>query len=240
MSQTTADAQAAWPPRIAIPDSAVEALKWLALVFMTIDHINSYLFDHGVGWMYAVGRIAMPLFAAVLAYNLARPGTLARGGYPRAIRHLLLFGVLATPQFIAGGGTGDPGSPLPLNILFLFAAAAGYAWLVDRGTPMAISGAIGVFLIGGLLAEFWHPGLGLAVALWHYFRRPSWGAAAAALACWLLLYLVNLNFWALLAIPILLSARHWRLKVPRIRWAFYVYYPAHIAVLWAIQQWWMR
>lgn len=239
MSQTVAERHSGWPLRIAIPDSAVEALKWLALVLMTIDHINSYLFDHGVAWMFAVGRIAMPLFAAVLAWNLARPGTLERGVYPRTIKRLLLFAVLATPQFVAGGGTGNEGW-LPLNILFLLAAATGYAWLMERGTPMAKVAALGLFLFGGFLVEFLWAGLGLTIALWHHFRRPSWATAAAVLFFWLALFFINGNFWALLAIPVLLSARYWRLPVPRVRWMFYVYYPAHIAVLWAIQQVWMR
>ena len=239
MSQTVAQGHSAGPLRIVIPDGAVEALKWLALVLMTIDHINSYLLDRQVGWMYAVGRIAMPLFAAVLAWNLARPGTLERGVYPRTVKRLLLFGVLATPQFVAGGGTGGE-LWLPLNILFLLAAATGYAWLIDRGPPMAKVGALGLFLFAGFVVEFLWAGLGLTIALWHCFRRPGWGAAAAVLFFWLALFFINGNFWALLAIPILLSTRHWHVQVPRIRWAFYIYYPAHIAVLWAIQQFWMR
>lgn len=239
MPQTAAATGSARPPRITIPDGALEALKWLALGLMTIDHINSYLLDRQVAWMYAVGRIAMPLFAAVLAWNLARPGMLERGVYPRTVKRLLLFGVLATPAFVAGGGTGSD-LWLPLNILFLLAAATGYAWLMDRGTPMAKVGALAIFLFGGFLVEFMWAGLGLVITLWHYFRRPSWGSAAAVLAFWLLLFFINGNFWALLAIPVLIGARHWRLAVPRVRWAFYIYYPAHITVLWMIQQWWMR
>lgn len=239
MSQSLAHAHNAGPLRIVIPDSAVEALKWLALALMTIDHINSYLLDRQVGWMYAMGRIAMPLFAAVLAWNLARPGTLERGVYPRTVKRLLLFGLLAMPPFVAGGGTGSE-LWLPLNILFLLAAATGYAWLIERGTPMAKLGALGLFLFGGFLVEFHWAGLGLTIALWHYFRRPGWATASAVLFFWLSLFFINGNVWALLALPILLSARYWSLPVPRIRWAFYIYYPAHIAVLWAIQQVWLR
>ncbi len=44
---------------------------------------NKYLFDGSHPWMYALGRISMPLFAFVLGYNLARPGALASGSYSR-------------------------------------------------------------------------------------------------------------------------------------------------------------
>ncbi|WP_240476522.1 hypothetical protein [Marinobacterium rhizophilum] len=39
----------------------------------------------------------------VLAYNLARPGQLERGTYPRTIIRLAVFGVLASAPFIALG-----------------------------------------------------------------------------------------------------------------------------------------
>ncbi|AKK64161.1 TraX family protein [Xanthomonas oryzae] len=44
-----------------------------------------------------------------------------------------------------------------------------------------------------------------------------------------LLCLYNGNAWALLAIPLIEDGhRNW--KLPRFRWAFYVYYVAHLAV----------
>jgi hypothetical protein len=58
-----------------------------------------------------------------------------------------------------------------------------------------------------------------------------WIGATAAL------FIINRNFWALAAIPLILAATQVRLTVPRTRFAFYVYYPAHLAALWAIRQW---
>jgi TraX protein len=222
------------PPRIALADGTVEALKWLALALMTCDHINSYVLGREFEWMSALGRLAMPLFGAVLAYNLARPDADARGRYARTLKKLLLFGALATPPFIAGGGSLY--GWWPLNIMFLFAAATACVWLIERGGLLGWAGAFFVFVIGGGLAEFSWPGLALTLALWWYWKRGSWPAAVVALACWVGMYVVNANFWALAAIPVLATAPWWRLRVPRLRLAFYVYYPLHIGVLWAIQR----
>jgi len=71
-----------------IPDGTVEALKWLALVLMTGDHVNKYLFNATLPVLFEAGRVALPLFVFVLAYNLARPGTLERGVYGRTMSRL--------------------------------------------------------------------------------------------------------------------------------------------------------
>ena len=69
------------PPRLVLGDGTVEALKWLGLLFMTGDHVNKYLFAQKLPCLFELGRLAMPIFGFVLAYNLARSGALAR---PRA------------------------------------------------------------------------------------------------------------------------------------------------------------
>ena len=46
------------------------------------------------------GRIAMPLFGFILAYNLAIPEMLRRGVNFRSMRKMLFFGLLATPVYV--------------------------------------------------------------------------------------------------------------------------------------------
>lgn len=64
--------QRAWP--LDFSPGALESLKWLALGLMVIDHLNAYLWAWRYPPLYALGRLTFPLFAFVLAYNLARPG----------------------------------------------------------------------------------------------------------------------------------------------------------------------
>lgn len=91
-------------PRLAIADGTVEALKWLGLVLMTLDHVNKYALHERVPALFYAGRLAMPIFAFVLAFNLARPGRLASGAYGRVALRLGAFGALASAPFVALDG----------------------------------------------------------------------------------------------------------------------------------------
>ena len=69
-------------------------------------------------------------------------------------------------------------------------------------------------------------------------RSGEWlgkGAAALGLAAMAGLSGINGNGWAWLALPLLAAATRLRLPIRRHRDAFYVYYPLHLAVLWAIR-----
>ena len=49
---------------LVLPAGSVETLKWLALVLMVLDHVNTYLLGGSVPWMFAAGRTVMPIFTA--------------------------------------------------------------------------------------------------------------------------------------------------------------------------------
>ena len=93
-------------PGLVLNSGPLEALKWLALLPMTPDHVNKHLLHASVPELLAAGRLALPLFGFVLGCNLARPGALASGGYSRTARRLAVFGSIATIPFIALGGPG--------------------------------------------------------------------------------------------------------------------------------------
>ena len=58
-------------PRLELSSGSLEALKWLALLLMTLDHVNKHLMHASVPELFAAGRLALPLFGFVLGYNLA-------------------------------------------------------------------------------------------------------------------------------------------------------------------------
>lgn len=214
-------------------NGTIEALKWLALVLMTGDHVNKYLFNGTLPWLFEVGRLALPIFVFVLGHNLARPGTFERGAYLRTIKRLAVFGVVASVPFIALGGLAA--GWWPLNVLFTLLVVATCAYLIEKGgTPYLAAGGL-VFLVGGGLVEYWWPAVVFGLAVWSYCKRPTWAAAAGALLSCAALWFINGNHWALAAFPLLLAASRVDLPVPRLRWAFYAYYPAHLAALWLIR-----
>lgn len=181
--------------------------------------------------MYALGRISMPLFAFALGYNLARPGMLAGGGYRRVAMRLVFFGLVATAPFVVLNQL--LGGWWPLNMMFTLLVATLAAWLFDKGQGRAVVLGCLVLVWGGALGEFWWPGVGLTLCAWRYFRRPAVVWLLGFTACLALLYFVNANFWAFGALPVLFVLRLWTLLLPRIRWFFYAFYPAHLFVFWA-------
>ena len=48
------------------------------------------------------------------------------------------------------------------------------------------------------------------------------------------LYVINRNLWALAALPLIFAAGQVNVNMPRGRLGFYVYYPAHQAVIWGV------
>lgn len=212
-----------------------EFLKWLAVVLMTGDHVVSAF---GLGYVPLVseaGRVAFPLFALVMAYNLAQPGSDAS----KSVKRLSAWAIVATPfAYLVFG------SLLPLNVLFTFALAASAIWALQRRLWALL--ALTAIVLPPFVDYAW-TGVWLVVSAWCWFRDhgrrmhfllgsfdwrrsrlyavvPIWVWASMGLLC-----IYNGNGWALLALP-LMQAGELRFPVLRARWAFYVYYVGHLAV----------
>lgn len=220
------------PPYLLVSDGTIEALKWFALVLMTLDHINEFLLVEPLFGLNESGRLAMPLFGFVLAYNLARPNALQRGSYERAMVRLALFGMFATPFYIALGA--PSAGWWPLNILFTLLVATAIIYYAEKGRTVHTVTATVLFLIGGAIVDYWWFGLAFCLAAWWYCKTASGLALVAWIAATASLYLVNDNLWAMAALPLVFVASRVQLRIPRLRLAFYTYYPAHLALLLAL------
>lgn len=216
-------------PALHVKDGTVEALKWLALVLMTGDHVNTYLLDGALPFLFKAGRLAMPIFVFVIAYNLARPGTLARGVYGRTLLRLTVFGAVAAAPLHFLQQTYAPW--WPLNIMFTLAVMALIMLLIERAGRWDHAAAGVVFFVGGSLVDYFWPAIMMGLGVWLYAKRPSWMAGLLALLGWAALWFINDTHWALAAIPLIIAMSRLDLRVPRLRWAFYVYYPLHLALL---------
>lgn len=216
-----------------VSNGTIEALKWLALALMSGDHINKYLLNGTVPWLYDAGRLAMPLFVFVMAYNLARPGALENGIYRRTMLRLMIFGMLATPAFIALGGLVN--GWWPLNILFTLFVLAATLRLIEIGSLKGYLAACLVFAVGGAFVEFWWPSVALGVAIWSYRRQPSLLALACAVGALGSLGYINGNQWAMASALFLPIAPLLNLPVPRARWFFYLFYPVHLSLIWLVR-----
>lgn len=221
---------AARPSTWAISDGSLEALKWVALMLMAADHINKYLLHEAIPALYLLGRMAMPLFGFALMANLARPGAMATGIHRRVMGRLAVCALLATPAFVHLVGW------WPLNILATLFLATLIVWLLERGALVDHLLAVVAFVVGGAVVEFWWPALLCCLGAWAFIRSPSparlvlWALATASLA------IINGNFAALAALPLIGGAAQVDMAVPRYRWIFYALYPAHLTALALLQR----
>ncbi len=231
---TMKSAERATLPRLVLADGTLEGVKWLALALMTLDHVNKYLLHDNLPAIFYAGRLSMPLFAFVLAYNLARPESLSSGAYGRTCRRLAIGGMVASVPFIGLGGL--VWEWWPLNIMFMLLVSAGVMYLFKRGGTWRLVLAALLFVVGGANVEFWWPAIVVTLAMWRYVKHPSWSALIVWIAATVSLYIINRNMWALASLPLIFLASRIDLGLPRLRHAFYVYYPLHLLVIWLIQR----
>lgn len=196
--------------------SAREVLKWLAVVLMTCDHVAKVIYGGYVPGLSEAGRVAFPLFALVMAYNLAQPGA----DPVKSVRRLGMWGLIAQPVHALAFGYW-----LPLNILLTFAlcAAAIYAAGQRKWIVLAFAAAVLPPFV-----DYQWAGVGFVLLAWLAFHRQQYWLLVPAFGaiCWF-----NGNLWALAAIPVALGLSRVAWPVPRGRWAFYGYYVAHLACI---------
>jgi hypothetical protein len=224
------------PPSALIPrltSGQQEALKWLAIFTMTIDHINALLFNYSEPAMLWIGRLAFPLFAFLIAYNLVvRSVKPTRYLYP-----LILFAVCTQPVtwLVWNIWRGNIFMTLALGVLFVglqrMAAKRMPVWLSYLVTALLIAipalhvdyGIIGVFLIPAGVFFLEHPRPLLLVALGFYLLAVNTFGPYSVMP----LFLVPMIYFLT------------RLELPLRRtnpWFFYLFYPGHLLMLEVIQR----
>jgi hypothetical protein len=226
------------PSRFAAPlgftDGQLEALKWVALASMFLDHFGRHLLGYGQDtWVFALGRIAFPLFAIVFALNLGREGDRAARAARSARRLAFWCAVSVIPSVMARG------EPMLVNVLGTLALGAALCWSLASTAPMALRVAVCIAVaLASWYVEFGLAGVFLmpAVYLWSNERRPE--TAMLALALLLLTAWLNARFDGLAAmlgtlagLPIAWAVRRLPVSMPRMQLAFYLVYPLHLLLI---------
>ncbi len=217
-----------------------EALKLLACAAMLLDHIGASLVD--ADWLRVVGRIAFPIYCFLLAEGIRHTRDPRRYGLRLAIGAVLAE--LPFDYVIFGGPTWDHCSVM-VTLLLGFAFGLGarkLPWLWQRlllAVPFMLAaqllgtdyGADGVAMIAIfiLIQDGKHQRLLQTVAL----TLLCLGMSSYPIL--LLGFSVPIELFAVLAmIPIALYSGRKATSSRVIQWAFYLFYPVHLAVLWAI------
>lgn len=220
-----------------ISNNSLTAMKLIGIAAMLVDHFNTFINPDYSRTLFEIGRIALPLFAFVLGYNLAR---IPPSKMPRIALRLLIFGILATPVYnVLGAGLQHW---WPLNILFtlclataivcLLSVAVSSSWAV----PARLS-AILLFAAAGCVVDYFWVGPALVIVIWRLFSGVSTAENTilhmALLVLAGLLCLMNDSLATLFAVPIIyLSIVAFKnIKLPRMKWFFYWFYPGHLVLL---------
>lgn len=199
--------------------SAREILKWLAVILMTGDHVAKVICGGYVPGLTEAGRVAFPLFALVMAYNLAQPGA----DVAKSVRRLALWGLIAQPVHAWAFGYW-----LPLNILLTFALSAAAIFAINQRGWMALAGLAFAALVLPAFVDYQWAGVWFVLVAYHAYRQKSPGVLLAAFVP---LCVFNGNLWAVAAVPMAGLLAHSQWRIPRAGRAFYGYYIGHLAVL---------
>lgn len=155
---------------LTISPGAADRLKLTALAAMLADHVNTLLLTHPRPELYALGRLAFPLFVLIWARNvMLRPERLQI----RANR-MWLWAVVTQPAFSLAFREHDPW--YALNILFVFAGATQLLAWHHRYRLAGMTG--GVLLLALMtwplsVASYGLPGLVLALSLAIFLHHTS-------------------------------------------------------------------
>lgn len=205
-------------------------LKLYAIAMMVLDHVDTGLLGGGAGVHATLGRTVFPVFAFLLAYNLARapdPCHLVRAVAPR----MAICGLIAQPFAMLVWGPS-----VPLNVMFTLSLATLVVGLIRGGYGVL---AIVPFLGFGAFVDYGWFGVAAIVLGWFLRERGYFDVAAYPVAIAALILPINGNWWALLAAPLIAAVvLAVRGDAARSKWAFYAFYPAHLAAIAAVAWFW--
>lgn len=212
------------------------ALKIIAAVAMTCDHAGLMLFPR-VSALRTLGRLAFPIFAFMIA-----EGCKYTRSKPRYFGHVFLLALICqTVYFFADGS-------MYLSILFTFSLSilTVFALQYFREKKNALSGAVFVLTVGSVWAlnrifvidyGFWGCMVPVFAAAFQKTKFDKLPVSVGMLGIGLLLLAFDLGgsqYFSLAALPLLLcyngSRGKWRMK-----YFFYIFYPAHLVILQLIQ-----
>ncbi len=221
------------------------ALKLIAMAAMTVDHLAcviwpNYPKDIGIILLHAIGRLAAPIFWFFIAegYHHTR-------SFKRYLGRMLLFTLVS--HFAYNFAFGIPFVPFQTSvfnqtsIFWGFACALIALKIADSGALKAwMKRVLGfVFVMLAFPADWSTPGALVIVS--HGRNRGNFKKQMLFMALYIAMYALVFFFFidnvygllqmgVVLAVPLLKMYNGERGKARGLKWLFYVYYPAHLAL----------
>ena len=215
-------------------DVGRELLKWTAIITMTVDHIGAVLYQD-LDVLRIIGRLAFPLFAYLLVLGIENTHNI-RNYFLR----LTIFAFISqVPFFLAI----DAKSFEKLNIFFTLATGLLFVYLLKRKSVFAM-----VPVLISLVIPFDYGVYGIAIIGCMYILRGNMKFGVVSLVLLNMLFLLppSIQFLSIAAIPLIVlhnicsqktvnTKKHYA-RIPAWRkYFFYIYYPLHLTILYAIK-----
>ena len=209
------------------------ALKVIAVVSMTIDHIAFYVLyqEMGIGdsWIYetmrCIGRLAFPIFAFLIVEGYRHTRHIGR--YMTA---LLVTAIVAEIPWQLLGNAGSH------NVVFTLLLGLVTIFLVDHINDSSLLMLMETVFFSAIATMFntdytWH-GICLIMIL-YLFREHRELAFIFGFP-----FLIDYGIFGSaigMAIPLMYSGRRGFIKGQGMKYLFYIYYPLHLMVIWLLK-----
>ncbi len=211
----------------------LELAKWIALVSMAIDHYGKIVDPALYSVTHAIGRIAFPLFATIIATRIASQPELAS----TYVKRLLPWAIISQPVFVFVGRDWYDGNILLTLLLGVLATMLLRGQFAIRH-PLALAGLLALSPIAWF-CDFSIVGVSIIpiTVLLASWRQPAayWACGPLGLAAnfslaWPPIRLIDLT--AILASAVVLVSIRAKVRLPRLPvHVFYGFYPAHLIAL---------
>lgn len=222
---------------LTLSSSQINILKYLAILFMVIDHISTILLPEPIVILNFIGRISFPLFACILSYNYLH-NTKNKCKY---IQRLCAFGLISQPFYYFAFNR----SIFELNIFITLSIGLliiyFYEIFSQKNSNKLKQSLIFIIPILVLLpiSQFINYtifGLCLIISFYLFFKQ-----ANIINFLFLLVFLVLINLstienisyiFSLFSIVIIYIVSNTTIKVAILnKWFFFIFYPIHLVVL---------
>ncbi|MFB0503842.1 MAG: TraX family protein [Candidatus Bathyarchaeia archaeon] len=211
-----------------------EILKWIAIATMTIDHIGA-IFYSDYTLLRIIGRLAFPIFCYLIILGMKSTRNLKN----YCIRLFLFALISQVPFYLAFGLTPF----VHLNIFFTLSSGVLLIHFFKKNPLVSL---LVVLASTFLNFDFGPYGIALIGCMYILSQDTEHGIISIVLLNVLSLLMWDIQVYSLLALPIILLHKSGFLKMQsRLdrsiayplwrKYLFYVYYPAHLAMLYLIK-----
>jgi hypothetical protein len=214
-------------------------LKIFACLFMLLDHIGAVFFP-GISAFRIIGRLAMPIFALGLATGFF--WTKKKGTTAKYFLRMFLFALISQiPFMLMNIACGYTSFTLNIGFTWLFALAVLYMLDNFKGNELIYSFGIVaiIYITGTVKMDYGLYGVALPVLLYYTNIINKKKVLGFFSVCAITILKVIKDGWLVqiyaplgIVFAEIIETLPFKIKVNK--WFFYVFYPLHMLILWAL------